>query len=162
MTPAEQLDLPPYAHIPGQNARPDTTGLAQISAGALSLTSSASAHENLAWQYGIRLISSGFYWEAHEVLESVWLKAAPNSREWHLLKGVIHVTNSALKVRMGRAKAAQRLSNMAKDSITRSFSQESDSLMGLLESDLLLAATLAADTSPDKRNISLPLLFNAC
>ena len=55
------------------------------------------------------MLRAGFYWEAHEVWESVWLGCAPNSRGKALIKALIQFSNARLKARMGRPQAAARL-----------------------------------------------------
>ena len=100
------LPLPAHKHVPGANARhPDGTfdwirDQAEAEAG------------NAAWEYGLRLLHEGFYWEAHEVLEPVWMAAAPNSAEKAMSQAVIQLANAALKQDMGRPKAAARLAAM--------------------------------------------------
>jgi hypothetical protein len=65
--------------------------------------------ENLPYRYGWRLYEEGFYWEAHEVWEAVWLACAPQSRERLLLQALIQLTNARLKAVMGQEKAVARL-----------------------------------------------------
>lgn len=77
-------------HIPGQTPRPTAPirpGLAE----------------------GRALYERGFFWEAHEAWEPVWLAAAPNSRERAFLQGIIQLANARLKLAMGRDGAAARI-----------------------------------------------------
>jgi len=71
--------------------------LESIAQSANAVTNDASYQSNTGWLYGIHLFNHGFYWEAHEVLEAVWNNAAPNSREKHLVQGVIQIANAQLK-----------------------------------------------------------------
>lgn len=100
------LPLPDHKHIPGQNARhpEDTFDWIRDQAAAEA--------GNAAWDYGLRLLHEGFYWEAHEVLEPVWMAAAPNSAEKAMAQAVIQLANAALKLDMGKPKAAVRLAGM--------------------------------------------------
>lgn len=100
-----------------------------------AVTTSTDAHKNTAWRYGLRLINEGFYWEAHEVLEAVWMHALPNSRERFLVQGIIHCANAALKIRMDRESAAHRLSILAAECIERAFRNADQELMGLDNSE---------------------------
>ena len=159
MNRIDHLPMPSYAHVPGINSRPDNDELELVITLILSTTTDATAHDNIAWQYGIKLLNCGFFWEAHEVLESVWMNATPNSREQHLLQGVIHVANSALKVRMQRMKAAQRLSGLATVCIKRSFEQREYALMGVLIQEALSAAQKATTALPPDTGVFLPLHF---
>lgn len=83
-------------------------------AAALPVTETETASANQAWLYGLELLSGGYFWECHEVLETVWLNAPPNSRERAAVQGVIQLANAALKLKMARVTAAQRLAAMAK------------------------------------------------
>ncbi|GKY88043.1 DUF309 domain-containing protein [Sinisalibacter aestuarii] len=58
---------------------------------------------------GRALYAKGFFWEAHEAWEPVWLAAAPNSRERAFLQGIIQLANARLKLAMGRHEAAARI-----------------------------------------------------
>lgn len=137
----ENVPLPMMAHVPGTNERqPELAMLEAIAAQASKSTSDATSDENPAWAYGLRLLRNGFYWETHEVLEAVWMNAAPNSRERHLVQGVIHIANAALKVRMDRSDAARRLCELADECIERAFPPaQSSELMGL-NAGLLIGA----------------------
>ena len=62
-----------------------------------------------AFVIGLSYIQSGFFWEAHEVLEPVWMLLPNPSRERAFVQGVIQIANGLLKLEMGRHKAAARL-----------------------------------------------------
>ena len=117
MVDVSKIPLPEVAHVPGKNARPDPALLEDICNRADPLTTDATSANNLPWIYGIRLFNNGFYWEAHEVWETVWMKAPPNSREKHFVQGMIHFTNGLLKTWMERPGAACRLFDLAEESI---------------------------------------------
>ncbi len=118
---AAELELPQYKHLPGSNPRPDCSYLESIARQAHSLTEHNTANTNIAWHYGIRLLNNGYYWEAHEVLETVWMNALPNSRERFLLQAVIHLANARLKANMGRHQAVSRLSALAMGCLERAY-----------------------------------------
>jgi uncharacterized protein len=105
--------LPSYAHIPGQTARHFPDAFDDAKASALAVTEDATVPENQAWLYGLELLAMGFYWECHEVLETVWLRARPNSQARAAVQGVIQIANAALKLKMQKPKAANRLASMA-------------------------------------------------
>lgn len=101
--------LPLGAYTPGQAGAPDREPLE-----AAKRTINGPMRRELwahhtAYRYGAKLCTDGFFWEAHEVWEAVWLTCAPNSAERHLLRGLIQIANAALKLRMGRPAAARRL-----------------------------------------------------
>lgn len=127
----ERIALPTWRHLPGQNDRPAEGAfdfLLELSPG---ITAHADAETNAGWRYGLRLLNHGFFWEAHEVLENVWHRAPPNSRERYLVQTVIHLANGALKLAMGREAAAARLAELARHTLGRAFGQKCDCLMGL-------------------------------
>ena len=105
--------LPPYAHAPGRNPRHDPAIFAAAKAAAPAQTRSEDADRNQAWRYGLALLARGYFWECHEVLETVWMNAAPNSGERRITQAVIQIANGALKQRMGRDRAARRLGDIA-------------------------------------------------
>lgn len=123
--------LPRQAHFPGVTPGPEHQLLAPIVAQADHVTTSATAHSNVAWRYGLRLYNGGFYWEAHEVLERVWMNAQQNSREQQLVQGVIHLANAGLKQALGRDRAVQRLLRLAGSCFDRAFQSMDEPLMGL-------------------------------
>lgn len=82
-------------HIPGQNARPPE---GSIPAGV---------------EQGKRLFAAGYFWEAHEAWEPVWLELEEGSAERALVQGMIQIANARLKIVMGRAKAAARIAEIA-------------------------------------------------
>ena len=126
------LPLPPYAHRPGVTERHDEGVFAPVRALLADVTDDAGAAANAPWRHGVRLLNEGFGWEAHEVLEAVWLRAAPNSRERHLVRAVIQLANGELKRSAGRHRAAARLGALALEAATRAFPAARDErLMGL-------------------------------
>jgi hypothetical protein len=64
---------------------------------------------NEPYRYGAALCLNGFFWEAHEVWEAVWMACSPNGHERRLLRALIQLANAALKLKMGRPNAASRL-----------------------------------------------------
>ena len=125
------LPLPVYRHVPGSNARHDDRLLEQVCDMALAVTRDADWQDNVAWLYGLRLLDEGFHWEAHEVLERVWMNAPPNSREPHLVQGIVQLANARLKACDGREKAALRLLAIAGECLERAFGGNVASVMGI-------------------------------
>ena len=86
-------------HIPGQTPRP-----AQVPAGV---------------QSGLALYRAGYFWEAHEAWEPVWLATPPAARERAFLQGAIQLANARLKLAMGRPRAAARIAPLAEAAFAR-------------------------------------------
>ena len=75
--------------------------------------SPAELAESDAWRAGWHYLETGFFWEAHELFEPVWMALPPNSRERAFVQGAIQIANAALKARMGLPRAVLRLCDMA-------------------------------------------------
>lgn len=103
--------LPDHRHVPGRTARHPEGAFDWIRDQAPARTLSGAP--NPAWDHGLALIAAGFWWEAHEVLEPVWMNAAPNSPERAMAQGVIQIANAALKQEMAKPRAARRLCALA-------------------------------------------------
>lgn len=107
------LPLPEAAYVPGRTPRTETGIAFEVARRAPAVTEADRWQSNEAWLYGIDLFGAGFFWEAHEVLEPVWINARPNSRERAAVRGVIQLANACLKLEMGRRGAALRLLRLA-------------------------------------------------
>ncbi len=138
--------MPDYRHIPGRNDRPADGTFDAVKARAPAVTSSATAAENMAWRYGVRLLNEGYFWEAHEVLEQVWLNAPPNSRERRLVQAVIQLANGWLKEEMGQPRARLRIAELCRVAFEEAFPEgRSTGLMGLEKDGALRAAANLAN-----------------
>lgn len=103
------LALPGHAHVPGSGSTPDMAPLEAAKALVAHETSANAWQDNAAYLYGHDLLDAGFFWEAHEVWEAVWLNCPPNSAEKLMLRMLIQQANARLKLVMGRRNAAERL-----------------------------------------------------
>lgn len=111
----QQADLmwrPDHAYIPGQTAR-HAEGLFDPLKTGLDKTPAKDLHFTTAWQIGRAFFAEGYFWEAHEMWEAVWLAAPPNSAEKLLVQAFIQTANAGLKRKMGQQKAADRLAAQA-------------------------------------------------
>jgi uncharacterized protein len=61
-----------------------------------------------AYTLARELYGARYFWEAHEVLEVLWLACLPNTKQRHFLQGLIQLTNACLKLRMRQPNAAAR------------------------------------------------------
>ncbi|CUH82072.1 DUF309 domain-containing protein [Tropicibacter naphthalenivorans] len=128
---------PPFAYLPGQTARHPEGAFdrfKQVAPGALSAS--------MPWRLGLDLYHEGFFWEAHELWEAVWLAAPPNSAERCAIQGVIQLANAALKRRMGREAAAQRLDDLAEAHLLEAARRGAD-VMALTETQILALKKIA-------------------
>ena len=143
--PAEQL--PSHAYVPGQNERhPEDTFDAIRRTAVQGQDADQLAHSE-AFRSGLRFLDAGFYWEAHEVLEPVWMVLPDGSMERQFVQGLIQLANGCLKMRMGRPKAALRLVGQARGLVPVNTSmmimtldvQHVQGWIDALERDVLLA-----------------------
>jgi uncharacterized protein len=100
-------------HVPGRNHRPADESVSRIARKAPRPTDPQAWRDNEAYLAGLHLYANGFYWEAHEVWEPVWMNASPNSQERELTQGLIQLANAALKLKMAQPAAAARLAGIA-------------------------------------------------
>jgi hypothetical protein len=101
--------LPAQRHIPGSASVPDRAPLDAVKALTPPRVTSDTWRCAPAYTYGLCLHARGYFWEAHEVWEAVWLATAPNSQERHLLAALIQLANACLKLELAQPKAALRL-----------------------------------------------------
>jgi hypothetical protein len=111
---------PPYAYVPGINPRHDEALFDEVKADLAQ-----------AWPLGCDLLRDRFFWEAHEVLEAVWMGCAPNGAERVLVQGVIQLANAGLKQRMGKTGAVVRLLALADRLSDEAFQRGGAVVMGL-------------------------------
>ena len=111
----QRFPLPVRAHHPGQTEHPQADLKAPVTSSLDVQVTEQNWHRHDAYLYGFALYQSGYYWEAHEIWEPVWMKCAPNSVERLLLQACIQLTNAALKQAMGKTKASARLYEISCD-----------------------------------------------
>ncbi len=103
------ISLPSHAHVPGSGSAPDLGPLERAKDLTPAVTRAAEWQENVPYLYGHDLLQAGYYWEAHEVWEAVWLATPANGPERFLLQALIQNANARLKSGMQRENAAARL-----------------------------------------------------
>lgn len=135
MTKSAPAWRPPHAYVPGQTPRHAEDLFDDFKYSGETPTA-AEIEDAVAWRMGLALLADGYFWECHEVLESAWLAAAPNSAERTLTQGVIQLANAALKQRMGQPRAAQRLTAISDKLVAEAFGRNSTRLLGLSRDEL--------------------------
>jgi predicted metal-dependent hydrolase len=99
--------------VPGQGPRHDPERFAALHAGVTGGMGPDDLVRTDAWAAGLLYLDKGFFWEAHEVLEPVWMATEPGSAEREIVQALIQIANAALKVRMNRPRAVLRLCDIA-------------------------------------------------
>ena len=106
-----ELELPRWSCLPSHVASADFERLRPATVDMPELITAKQVATQLAFRYGADLYNAGFYWEAHEVWEPVWMALPPNSRERIACQALIQAANACLKLRFGGAKAFGRLAD---------------------------------------------------
>ncbi|MEY8838874.1 DUF309 domain-containing protein [Cribrihabitans sp. XS_ASV171] len=117
--------LPPHAYVPGQSARHPEDRFDRIRETARPGMTVAGLEQSDAWLCGWDYLDAGYYWEAHELWEPVWMALPPNSAERQFAQAAIQFANAALKLRMARPKAALRLCDLVENLLADLSSRES-------------------------------------
>ena len=103
---------PEYRFIPGENPHPTRDPKGHSYNKPVKELSSFSPEE---WSYceeflfGIDLFNFGYWWEAHEVLEAVWVGAGKNTDTGLFVQGLIQLSAAHLKGWQGYYAAAAKL-----------------------------------------------------
>ena len=88
-------------HIPGRTARPPEGSIAP------------------GLDEGFALYDAGYFWEAHEAWEPVWMDLPPNAPEKAEMAALIQLANARLKLVMGKGRAVARILPMVDDHLAR-------------------------------------------
>lgn len=107
------MALPTHRYIPTLNKRHPEGAFDEIRNSVRAGMTPDEVGSSDAFEAGMLFFEAGYYWEAHEVLEAVWLVLPPESAERHFVQGLIQLANGYLKLEMKRPKAALRLSSIA-------------------------------------------------
>lgn len=99
---------PPHPYVPGKSKRHPQHLFEFLKADVDNLKVEE-LPDTCAWQYAEIFYQEGYFWEAHELLETVWLTCPPNSAEKIYVQGKIQSANAKLKQCMGQHKAAAKL-----------------------------------------------------
>lgn len=128
--------LPPFAHIPGANARHPEGAFAALRATARPGMTEADLAASPAFRAGLAFLRAGYFWESHEVLEPVWLALPPNHPARQMAQALIQLANARLKDRMGRPRAAARLRALAAAHLAEAQSRREGAILGLDPADV--------------------------
>ena len=112
-----ERSFPPYAYIgeptqphPCNDPRGHSYGLSEPKPAPLEPDRWRESEDYL---FGIDLFNHGYYWEAHEAWEGLWVAAGKRGRVAEFLKGLIKLTAAGVKVRQGRVEGIRKHSARA-------------------------------------------------
>jgi hypothetical protein len=116
---ASNLPLPRWAYIPGEaDEGADSETLARVKLLVPTAFRGYVPARHPAIRYGIALNDRGYFWEAQEVLQTVWAAAPQGGRERILLRACILIANANLRLRMQKPPAALRMFGEALQELT--------------------------------------------
>lgn len=103
--------LPPYSYVPGRFPQP-VTDPAGHSYGQpprkVPPLDPARWEQSREFCHALRLFDAGYYWEAHEAWEVLWMAAGRKGADATALKGLIKLAAAGVKAREGNAAGVER------------------------------------------------------
>ncbi len=113
-----QEPLPPYRYLPFRPGMPHPTRDPEgHSYGKeeeyLATFTGADWCTCQPYLYGVDLFNAGYWWEAHEAWEPVWLAAGRETEVGHFIQGLILLAAAQLKRFMAEERGAQLLTESA-------------------------------------------------
>ena len=106
------LPFPNHKYIPGKSIHP-TKGkngfhIPNI-AKDLSEFNTETWHNSQKYLYAIDLFNFGYWWEAHEVLEDLWIQTGKTTSLAKFIQGLIQISAALLKDFQSKSQAAEKL-----------------------------------------------------
>jgi hypothetical protein len=148
--------LPPYSYVSGFHPHPNRDP-AGHSYGeeptGIEAPTSTDWRTCRAYLYGIDLFNYGFYWEAHEAWESVWLAAGRRGPMADFLKGLIKLAAAGVKGREGRPDGVLRHARRAQqlfEQVAAADTRESDQYLGQDIGELTRLAERLSEAPPER------------
>ena len=102
--------LPPYAFLPGYAPHPERQPGGHMRGDREASEPSPTPLDTGLWPHnrtyllGVDLFNYGYYWEAHEKWEALWLLASDEQGVASFLKGLIKLAAAGVKIRVGNAR----------------------------------------------------------
>lgn len=124
MTPSRYTEraFPPYRFVPGKAPHPtrDPEGHSWNQQPVPPATFDAGQWQTSEeYLYGIDLFNYGYWWEAHEALEAIWVAAGRNTETGLFIQGLIQVAVAHLKRLQGFNDVAKRMATDGLDKMKR-------------------------------------------
>ena len=156
---APQRTFPEYAFVPGQHPHPvsDPRGhqFGQHSAVPVPVDPAA-PKLSPEFLFGVDLFNAGYYWEAHETWEGLWIAAGKVGVLADFLKGLIKLAAAGVKAREGQPTGVSRHARRAAElfqSVAARLPADSHCYVGLAIDELIrqssgLAAQPVSESTP--------------
>ncbi|MBT5873530.1 MAG: DUF309 domain-containing protein [Candidatus Latescibacteria bacterium] len=104
--------LPTRRYLPGEGTHPrkhsDRPHIPELPVPVSHISSSHWRHSK-HYLYAIDLINLAYWWEAHEVLETLWIGAGKETDTGVRIQGLIQTCAALIKAHQGEHEGAQRL-----------------------------------------------------
>ena len=133
---APEVPFPPYAFVPGRHPHPATHPQGHRFGQPEETVPAPDAEtleDNSHYRLGIDLFNHGYYWEAHDVWEQLWLAAGREGALADVLKGLIKLAAAGVKAREGNrngvVKHARRASELFQQTGCSQFARYADDLL---------------------------------
>ncbi len=97
---APHRPFPPYTYVPGQRPHPFSDPQGHSFRQQRTQPGSIDWHtgkNNEEFRYAVDLFNHGYYWEAHEAWEGLWVAVGRKGPLADLLKGFIHLAAAGVK-----------------------------------------------------------------
>ncbi len=94
-----------------------------------------------SYLYGVDLFNAGYWWEAHEAWEGLWLAAGRDSLSGQFLQGLIQLAGAQLKRFTGVPRGAQLLTESAEEKLALAKGE----FLGILSAELCAEARRCLD-----------------
>jgi uncharacterized protein len=113
--------FPDYAYLPGRDPHPtrDPDGHSyQAQSPELKQFNPGQWQDCEEYLYAIDLLNHGYYWEAHESFEAVWIAAGRRQSEpGEFVQGLLQIGVGLLKLRQGHIRGAETLMQAGRSKI---------------------------------------------
>ncbi len=99
---APEIPFPPYAFISGRHPHPVSHPQGHrfgVIEEPLPAPDAAALGSNAHFRHGVDLFNHGYYWEAHEVWEGLWLACGRRGKLADFLKALIRLAAAGVKAR---------------------------------------------------------------
>ena len=107
--------LPPYRYLPGREPHPlrDPAGHSHDTSEPVLRSFDAERWDSCEpYLYGVDLFNHGYYWEAHEALEAVWVATGRRSETGRFVQGLIQIAAACVKRAVDAPGAARSLASL--------------------------------------------------
>ena len=148
---APEIPFPVYAFVPGRHPHPVTDprghsfGHPQIVPDPLD---DKSPGKSIEFLFAVDLFNAGYYWEAHETWEGLWIAAGRKGELADFLKSLIKLAAAGVKAREGQINGVERHARRAVElllSISAERSAAGSNYCGLNLDELILSAKSLAE-----------------